>query len=62
MITIAKFLKDWETKNAKNVTKTGSFSMMALSLAACGGGGGGGGVSTLTPVVDVRWLSLSRQI
>ena len=40
MITIAKFLKDWETKNAKNVTKTGSFSMMALSLAACGGGGG----------------------
>ena len=48
MITIAKFLKDWETKNAKNVTKTGSFSMMALSLAACGGGGGGG-VSTLTP-------------
>ena len=48
MITIAKFLKDWETKNAKNVAKTGSFSMMALSLAACGGGGGGGGgVSTL---------------
>ena len=43
MITIAKFLKDWETKNAKNVAKTGSFSMMALSLAACGGGGGGGG-------------------
>ena len=34
MITIAKFLKDWETKNAKNVAKTGSFSMMALSLAA----------------------------
>jgi len=50
MITIAKFLKDWETKNAKNVTKTGSFSMMALSLAACGGGGGGG-VSTPTPIV-----------
>jgi len=48
MITIAKFLKDWETKNAKNLTKTGSFSMMALSLVACGGGGGGG-VSTLTP-------------
>ena len=53
MITIAKFLKDWETKNAKNVTKTGSFSMMALSLAACGGGGGGG-VSTLTPVVGAN--------
>ncbi|MDP4066443.1 hypothetical protein IMCC1933_30640 [Rhodobacteraceae bacterium IMCC1933] len=49
MITISKFLKDWETKNAKILTKTGSFSMMALSLAACGGGGGGGGVSTLTP-------------
>ena len=53
MITIAKFLKDWETKNAKNVTKTGSFSMMALSLAACGGGGGGG-VSTLPPVVGAN--------
>ena len=53
MITIAKFLKDWETKNAKNVTKTGSFSMMALSLAACGGGGGGG-VSTLTPLVGAN--------
>lgn len=33
MINIAKFLKDWETKNAKNVLDTGSFSMMAL--AAC---------------------------
>ncbi|MDA8750236.1 hypothetical protein N9M77_01615 [Planktomarina temperata] len=53
MITIAKFLKDWETKNAKNVAKTGSFSMMALSLAACGGGGGGG-VSTLPSVVGTN--------
>jgi hypothetical protein len=52
MITIAKFLKDWETKNAKNLMKTGSLSMMALSLAACGGGGGGG-VSTLTPPAGV---------
>ena len=60
MITIAKFLKDWETKNAKNVAKTGSFSMMALSLAACGGGGGGGGgVNATHPVVWYdRWLSL----
>ena len=53
MITIAKFLKDWETKNAKNVAKSGSFSMMALSLAACGGGGGGG-VSTLPSVVGTN--------
>ena len=65
MITIAKFLKDWETKNAKNVAKTGSFSMMALSLAACGGGGGGGGgVSTLTILwlVRIRWLCLWSQV
>ena len=51
MITIAKFLKDLETKNVNNVAKTGSFSMMALSLAACGGGGG---VSTPTPVVGTK--------
>ena len=51
MITIAKFLKDWETKNVKNVARTGSFSMMALSLAACGGGGGG---PKPTPVDDTN--------
>jgi hypothetical protein len=39
MTTIAKLVKDWETKNARSVAKASGISMMALSLAACGGGG-----------------------
>ena len=39
MKTIAKLVKDLETKNAKNAAKASGISMMALSLAACGGGG-----------------------
>ena len=39
MKTIAKLVKDWETKNTRNAAKAGGISMMALSLAACGGGG-----------------------
>ena len=39
MTTIAKLVKDWETKNAGSVVKASGISMMALSLAACGGGG-----------------------
>jgi len=35
MKTIAKLVKDWETRNA---AKASGISMMALSLAACGGG------------------------
>jgi hypothetical protein len=38
MNTIAKIVKVWETKNARNAAKAGGTSMMALSLAACGGG------------------------
>ena len=38
MTTIAKLVKDWETKNARSVAKASGISMMALSLAACGGG------------------------
>ena len=39
MKTIAKLVKDWESKNTRNVVKASGISMMALSLAACGGGG-----------------------
>ena len=39
MKTIAKLVKDWETKNGKKVLNSSGISMMALSLAACGGGG-----------------------
>ena len=48
MKTIAKLVKDWETKNAKNAAKASGISMMALSLAAlwwwwfCAGTCGGG--------------------
>ena len=54
MGTIAKLVKVWETKNAKNVANASSISMMALSLAACGGGGGSAPASVVvdtTPVV-----------
>ena len=49
MKTIAKLVKDWETKNARNAAKASGISMMALSLAACGGGG-----SAPAPVVVVE--------
>ena len=51
MKTIAKLVKDWETKNTRNVAKSGGVSMMALSLAACGGGGSPAPVIEETPVV-----------
>jgi hypothetical protein len=52
MKTIAKLVKDWETKNARNVVKASGISMMALSLAACGGGGSAPApVVVETPVV-----------
>ena len=51
MKTIAKFVKDWETTNTRNVAKSGGVSMMALSLAACGGGGSPAPVIEETPVV-----------
>ena len=38
MTTIAKLVKDWETKNARSVAKASGISMMALSIAARGGG------------------------
>ena len=33
----SKLVKAWESKNAKNATKAGGVSLMALSLAACTG-------------------------
>jgi hypothetical protein len=51
MKTVAKLVKDWETKNTRNVAKSGGVSMMALSLAACGGGGSPAPVIEETPVV-----------
>ena len=32
-----KLLKAWESKNAKSAAKAGGFTLMAVSLAACGG-------------------------
>ena len=32
MKTIAKLVKDWETKNTRNVAKSGGVSMMAFRL------------------------------
>ena len=53
MKTIAKLVKDWESKNARNAVKASGISMMALSLTACGGGG-----SAPAPVVvEVRMRS-----
>ena len=35
--TTGKLLKAWESKNAKSAAKAGGFTLMAVSLAACGG-------------------------
>ena len=62
MKTIAKLVKDWETKNTRNVAKASGVSMMALSLAACGGGGSAPApVIEETPVV-VSACDRSRQL
>ena len=57
MKTIAKLVKDWETKNARNVAKASGISMMALSLAACGGGG-----SAPAPVVVVEAVPITSAL
>lgn len=49
MYTIARLIKIWETKNAKNVVNASGVSMMALSLAACGGGSAPAVVGDKTP-------------
>jgi hypothetical protein len=57
MTTIAKLVKDWETKNARSVAKASGISMMALSLAACGGGG-----SAPAPVVVVEVVPITSAL
>jgi hypothetical protein len=57
MKTIAKLVKDWEAKNARNAAKASGISMMALSLAACGGGG-----SAPAPVVVVEVVPITSAL
>jgi len=61
MKTIAKLVKDWETKNAKNAAKASGISMMALSLAACGGGGSAP-APVVVPVVVVEAVPITSAL